>query len=216
MSYRLLTKKLLIANKKFVTRKELREYCKTLKITYESAISYLLSNKYVERTFRGIFYVKSIEERKLGISNMTFFEVMKEAMKIKGIPCWYFGLESALKLNNLTHEYFTIEFIVSEKIRRPKPIEILGHKVRFLAIKKSLTAFGINKEPFPYSDTEKTILDIAYFGIYRGLSKYAIKNNLVDYVEKCNRKKLLKYAENYPKSVLILINSIKNDKKRSY
>ena len=215
MSYKLLTKKLLISNKKLVTRSELRGYCKTLKITYESAISYLLSNKYIDRIFRGIFYVKSIEERKMGIFDMTFFEVIKEAMKMKGVSEWYFGLESALKLNNLTHEYFAVDFIISDKIKRSKPIEMLGHKVRFLAIKKDLTAFGINKEQIPYSDTEKTILDIIYFGIYRGVSKYAIKNSIIDYIDKCNRKKLLKYAEQYPKSVLNLINGIKNDKKRN-
>ena len=96
MSYKLLIKKLMIDKKKIITREELKEYCKSLKMSYSSVIGYLLRNRYVERILRGIFYVKSIEERKLNKSDMSFYEAIKEALRIKGVKNWYFGLESAI------------------------------------------------------------------------------------------------------------------------
>ncbi len=205
MSYKILVEKLWRDKKRFITREELRDYSKILKLPYESVISYLLSNRYVVRILRGIFYVKSIEEKKKNIIHISFYEAIAEALTIKKITHWYFGLESAIKLNNLTHEYFTIDYIISEKLKRPRPIEILGHKVKFTSIKKELLDFGIKRDIIPYSDTEKTILDIVYFGFYNSLSEPEIKNKIEDYLSTCNRKKLREYSKHYPKTVLKFI-----------
>lgn len=205
MSYKLIVEKLWRNEKKFITREELRSYSKMLKLSYESVIGYLLNNKYIIRILRGIFYVRSIEEKKKDTINISFYDAIAEALKIKKITNWYFGLESAIKLNNLTHEYFTIDYIISDKLKRPKPIKILGHKVKFLSIKKELLNFGIKKDKIPYSDAEKTILDIIYFSLYNNLSEPEIKNKIEDYISKCNRKKLKEYSKYYPKTVLRLI-----------
>ncbi|MCX6742469.1 MAG: hypothetical protein NTX24_04855 [Candidatus Pacearchaeota archaeon] len=205
MSYKLLIKKLMIDKKKIITREELKEYCKNFKMSYSSVIGYLLRNRYAERILRGIFYLKSIEERKLNKSDMSFYEAIKEALRIKGVKNWYFGLESAIKLNNLTHEYFAIDFIISDKIKRKNTIEILGHKVKFLTIKKELIKFGIEKGKIPYSDIEKTILDIVYLGIYRGYSESTIRNDIIDYIDLCDKAKLINYAKHYPKTILKFI-----------
>jgi hypothetical protein len=172
-----------------------------LKLPYNSVISYLLSNKYSVRILRGIFYVKSIDEKKKNTIDISFYEAITEALKIKKIDKWYFGLESAIKLNNLTHEYFTIDYIISNKLKRPRPIEILGHKVKFIGIKKELLNFGIKKDKIPYSDPEKTILDIIYFSLYNNLPEPEIKNKIGDYISRCNRKKLKEYSKYYPKTV---------------
>jgi predicted transcriptional regulator of viral defense system len=172
-------------------------------------INYLLDNSYITRILRGIFYINSMEERKKKTSNISFYSAISEALKIKGVKNWYFGLESAIKLNNLTHEYFVIDFIISDKIKRPRPIMILGHKVKFVKIKKELTTFGIKKENIPYSDIEKTILDMVYLGIYKGSSESSIKNDIIDYIDKCNKAKLINYAEHYPKTILKFIQKIK-------
>ncbi len=205
MSYKLLSEKLLIENKKIVTRDEIRGYCKSLKLSYESAINYLLGRKYIVRILRGIFYVKGAEERKKKVVNISFYEAISEAIKIKGITNWYFGLESAIKLNNLTHEYFTVDYVISDKLKRPHPIEVLGHKVKFIAIKKGLTEFGIKKAEIPYSEVEKTVLDIVYLGIYNNLLPLEIKNKIADYLDKCDKIKLINYAKHYPKTVLKFI-----------
>lgn len=205
MSYRLLSEKLLIENKKIVTREKIRGYCKPLKLSYESAINYLLNRKYIIRILRGIFYVKGAEERKEETIDISFYKAISEAMEIKGIKNWYFGLETAIKLNNLTHEYFAVDYVISDKLKRPRPITILGHKVKFLAIKKGLTEFGIKKGSIPYSDIEKTILDIIYLGIYNNLLPSEIKNKIAGYINKCNKIKLINYTKHYPKTVLKFI-----------
>lgn len=213
MTYRILVEKLRIAGKKMVTRDELRVYCKLLGISYESAINYLLDNEYVVRVFRGIFYVKSIEERKFGKEDMTFYEILKEALKIKGVKNWYLGLDTALKFNNLTHEFFTITFVINDKLFRAKPMLIMGRKVKFYKLTPKMFFFGIVKHTFPYSDPEKTILDEVYLGLYKGLTEYLIKNRIIDYIDNCDKKKLIKYAKHYPKTVLRMVEKIKDDTK---
>ena len=156
----LLIEKLNWEKKKIITREELRGYCKALKLDYYATIGYLLRNKYAMRILRGIFYIRSIEERKLNKLDLDYREIISEALKIKKVM-WYFGLETALKLDNLTHEFFTIDYIINDKMFRPRAFKILGHNIKFTKIKKKLLSFGIIKGNLPYSDKEKTVLDIA-------------------------------------------------------
>lgn len=208
MSYSLLAKKLEIGKDKFIEGDKIRGYCKALHMNYYSAIGYLLSNGYVIRVFRGIFYVRSIEERKLKKEDISYADAIKEALGMKGVKNWYFGLETALKLNNLTHEYFSVDFIISDRISRPKPFEIFGHKIKFLKAKKSLFGFGIETKNLNYSDIEKTILDIAYFGKYNNLADNRIKDNISPYIKNCSKKKLLAYSKRYPGSVTKIIGEL--------
>lgn len=205
MKYRLLIEKLILEKKKIVTRIDIANYCKRLNLKYSSVISYLLSNKYLVRIMRGIFYVKGVEERKMRRIDLSYLEAIREALKIKKVDMWYFGLETALKMNNLTHEYFVIDFILSDKIYRANAFTILGHKVKFLKVKKELLSFGIKKESVPYSDIEKTILDIAYFGKYNNLSDDSIKNKIAEYLPNCKKSKLKEYYKYYPKSIRTII-----------
>ena len=205
MSYKLLTTKLWMSNKKFITREELRKHSNALKLRYESVISYLLNNGYIVRILRGIFYVKTMEERKAKGIAISFYDAIYEALKIKNVNDWYFGLESAIKLNNLTHEYFAIDYIISSKLKRPRPIKILGHNGKFIGIKKGLTKFGIKKEKIPYSDIEKTVLDMIYLGIYNNSSESEIKNRIIDYLPKCRKARLTEYGKHYPATISKLI-----------
>src|SRR3989344_794818 len=201
MSYKLLVEKLYRTHgDKYITREEIKKYIKPLKLSYYSAVRYLLELGYLERILRGIFYVKSIEERKLKKTDVAYKEAISKALELKNVE-WYFGMESALKLNNLTHEYIAMDIIISDKIFRNKPINILGHYVKFIKAKKELFSFGIKKELFPYSDTEKTILDIIYFAKYNSRKDSEIKNKISEYLEYAEKKKLLEYSKHYPKSV---------------
>src|SRR4030042_5250000 len=158
MTLKLIAEKLARNNKKFIVTDEIKDYCRKLSLDYLPTIKYLIRNKYLARVFRGIFYVYSIEERKLGKSEMNSFVILKEALKIKGVKNWYFGLETGLKFNNLTHEYFTIDYIINDKIFRAKPITIMGRKVKFYKISSKMFLFGIIKKDINYSDSEKTLL----------------------------------------------------------
>lgn len=190
----LLIRKLHLANKKFVTRAELKAFCRELKIGYPMTIGYLARHKHLIRILRGIFYVMSAEERKLNNMGLSYLEAITEALRIKGVKHWYFGLETALKLNNLTHEYFTIDNVISDTIFRAKPIGIMRHKVAFIKLKPSLLKFGIKKGKYPHSDNEKTLLDFIYLK-RRG---HIIPSELI---KQASKSKLKAYAENYSNTI---------------
>lgn len=202
MTLKLIVEKLARDNKKFILSDEIKDYCRKLSLDYLPTIKYLLRNKYLARIFRGIFYVYSIEERKLGKSEMNSFEIIKEALKIKGIRNWYFGLETSLKFNNLTHEYFTIDYVINDKIFRAKPIIIMSRKVKFYKLSSKILSFGVIKKKVNYSDSEKTLLDLLYL-------KHYTKEEFEEIAEKLSKTRLLKYAKSYNKRVINIVNGLK-------
>ena len=202
MTLKLVVEKLARENKKFITSSELRDDCRRLSLDYYTTIRYLTYYKYLARIFRGIFYIYSIEERKIGTSEMTFYEILREALKIKGINNWYFGLETALKFNNLTHEYFTIDSVISDKLFRAKPMLIMGRKVKFYKLVPKMLSFGIIKNEFNYSDPEKTLLDLFYL-------KHYSEPEFEEIAEKLSKARLLGYAKNYGKKVVLAVKGLK-------
>jgi hypothetical protein len=202
MTLKLIVEKLARDNKKFILSDEIKDYCRKLSLDYLPTIKYLLRNKYLARIFRGIFYVYSIEERKLGKSEMNSFEILKEALKIKGVINWYFGLETGLKFNNLTHEYFTIDYVINDKIFRAKSITIMGRRVKFYKLSPKMFWFGIVKKNVNYSDSEKTLLDLLYL-------KHYTKEEFEEIAEELSKTKLLKYMKNYDKRVINIVREMK-------
>jgi predicted transcriptional regulator of viral defense system len=199
--YKLVVEKLARENKKFITTKELESYSKRLSANPSYLIKYLLRNKYISRIFKGIFYISSMEERKLGKSEMAFYELLKNALEIKGIKNWYFGLETALKMNNMTHEYFFVDYIITDTLYRAKPITIMDRKVKFYKISPKLMNFGIIREDIYYSDPEKTALDLLYLNHYD-------KKNFEEIAEKLSKNKLIKYSKKYDGKVMRIVEEL--------
>ena len=192
MSFGMIVDKLARRNNKFITRVELVSDCSKLGLDYYTLIRYLISNRYVETIFRGVFYVYSLEERKLGKADMSFFEILKNALDIKGVKKWYFGLETALKFNDLTHEFFTVTYVVNDTIARTKVRKIMGRKVKFHKFVDKMFSFGVVNHVFPYSDSEKTLLDLYYLGHYD-------KENFENLTKNLSKSKLKNYSKNYDK-----------------
>lgn len=208
MKVTLLIKKLNLSREKFITADVLKKYCSMLKLKYLPVIKYLLREQYVVRILKGIFYVKSVEERKLNYTAINHYEALKEALKLKKVGHWYFGLESALKINNVTHEYFTMDFLMTDSLYRPKPVTIMNHKVKFIKLHKSLFSFGIIKEDIHYADIEKTILDMIYLDKRHGVHNEAIKKKVNEFIRHCSRNRIKKYATHYPGSVRALVEEL--------
>lgn len=202
MTLKLIVEKLARDNKKFILAEQIKDYCRKLSLNYLPTVKYLIRNRYIARVFRGIFYVYSIEERKLGKSEMNYFNILKEALKLKGVKSWYFGLETALKFNNLTHEYFTIDYVVNNKIFRARPINIMGKKIKFYKLHPKMFLFGVVKEKINYSDSEKTLLDLLYLRHYT-------KEEFEEIARKLSITKLVKYSKNYDKKVINLVGKMK-------
>lgn len=201
MNYSLLVKKL-NGDKRYVSRELIKKYSNSLGIPYSDSIVYLTRNKYLYTILRGVFYNPTIEERKLKRININHREAISEALSKKGVTNWYFGLESALKMNNLTHEFYTLDTIINDSIFRENPINVLGNKIRFIKVKSDLFGFGtIDLKGYRYSDKEKTVLDMIYLDKYKGKSDDEINEKISPFIPNCSRPKLLEYSKNYNRSV---------------
>ncbi|MFH1224214.1 MAG: hypothetical protein V1676_00235 [Candidatus Diapherotrites archaeon] len=202
MKYRILVRRLLLWEGRYISDAELKVLCARLKIPYKSAIMYLFTNKYLKRIVRGFFYIPSAEERRLKTGGPNVLEAIAKAMDYKKVRDWYFGLETAIKLNAITHEYFTIDYVVSDTIFRAKPMEILGRRVKFVKLKKGLFGFGTKRNgPIIYSGLEKTLLDLIHLKKHGGKKDGAIRDDLIEWAETASRKKLKEYSKHYGMSV---------------
>ncbi len=204
MTIKLLIKKLHLEGKEFATTEDMAIYCKSLKMNRRNAIRYLLKEKHLIRIFRGIFYLRAFDEMKLGRSKYSHLELVSKGMEMKGVKNWYFGLYTALKLNNLTHEHFAIDYVLNDKLFRAKPMNIAGYKFRLLKLKPGLFGFGITGDKLMHSDAEKTILDFIHVWRYNGIAEEKIIMDLSEYSANISKKKLLEYAGNYSKSVRVI------------
>jgi len=208
MKSTILMKKFYLEGKEFVTSDEIKEYCILLNLNYEKIVNYFISRGYLSRIFRGIFYVKSLEELKLGNRKYSYLELVNRGLELKKVKNWYFGLYTALKINNITHEYFTIDYIISENFYRSKVINIEKRKFKFIKIKPDLLTFGIIENGIRYSDLEKTILDFIYLWIYNNNPKKKILTDISEYIGAVKEEKILFYTKNYPNSVKEIIEEL--------
>jgi len=204
----LLLKKLRMDEKEFVTSAELKHYCKLMSLRYEAAIRYFVYRGYLTRIFKGIFYVKPLDEVKLGKSKYSHLELVAKGLELKGIKNWYFGLYTALKLNNMTHEHFAIDYVINDKLFRSKPMTIAGYKFRFIKLIPRLLQFGIVEDSLKYSDPEKTLLDFVYTWRYNGVPKEKIILDVSEWTNDLSGEKIRKYAINYPKTVQETVNMV--------
>ena len=197
-----LLRKLRLENKEFVTSKDLRAYCKSLKLNYDIVIRHLVPRRYLVRIFKGIFYVKSLEELELARSKYSHLELVAKGLELKNVRRWYFGLHTALKLNNMTHETFAVEDVINDKLFRANPVNIAGYKFRFTKMSPSLLGFGIKENNgLRYSDPEKTILDFIYIWRYHGIPSEKIIADVSEWTKHASKGKLRSYAKKYPKTV---------------
>jgi predicted transcriptional regulator of viral defense system len=198
-----LLRKLWMDKKEFVTAEELKTYCRSMRMDYATVVSYFVKRKYFVRILRGIFYVKSLEEAKLGRSRYNHLELVAKGLELKKVSNWYFGLHTALKLNNMTHETFAVEDVINDKLFRANPFTIAGYKFKFSRLSRSLLDFGIKKgeNGVRYSDPEKTILDFIYVWRYNGIPEEKIAGDVSGWAKGASRGKLKAYAKKYPKTV---------------
>lgn len=203
-----LLKKLYFDGKEFVTARETEKYCKSLKLDPERAIRNLLKRGYLLRIFKGIYYVRTPDEIMLGRDKYNHLELVAKGMELKGIKKWYFGTSTALKLNNMTHEHFTLDYVINDRLFRAKPVNIAGHKFRFLKIKSDLLAFGIVGKLIRHSDREKTILDIVYISRYNGVPEERIIMDVSEYASGMSERKINEYTRKYPESVRRIIRKV--------
>jgi predicted transcriptional regulator of viral defense system len=187
-----------------VTRDEIEAACKKFGAKYTNTVNFMISYGYLVRILRGLYYVKTFEEFKLGKA-VDVRRIISLGLNRLGVS-WYFGLHTALGLNGLTHEFPATTFVLNDSIFRPKEIEIAGERTRFLRLKRELFGFGVvDRDGVRFSDPEKTILDLVYLSRYRSLPKERIISTVGEYGEHLERGKLQGYLKFYPKTVEMVI-----------
>ena len=197
----LIWKRLLIQDKRIVTSGEIKELANQLGKNEERSLHYLQEEGYIARILRGFFIVKSIEERERGTYDSSIYEMVALALEDKGVKRWYFGLETALKINNMTHEYFTIDYVLTDSYRTTKVIRILDSKFQFFKRRERYFQDGIiARNGIKYSDPEKTVLDLAYQGYLASRDPGLFLSPIKEYKENIEFEKAHKYLSMYPPS----------------
>ncbi len=191
-------KKLLLEKRKIVLSKGIHELAKKLNKNERWSVDYLQRHGYIVRILRGFYYVKTPEERQLNKLDHSIYEIVAMALKEKGVRNWYFGLETALKLNNMTHEYYSVNYVITNSYETTKIIKILDTKFKFLRWNGKHFKFGIEKKGIlRYSDKEKTVLDIAY-QTYRNKTKDPYILNLIrEHSPLLDNDRLMEYFKHY-------------------
>ncbi len=200
----------MLKEKKFITSEELEELCRELDLKYENTKKLLLNKGFLLTIFRGIFYVKDFNEKRTGIIKYTSYELLSKGMEMRGIKNWYFGSYTALKLLNLTHEFFPVNYVINDKFNRVRSMRIYNENFKFVKIKPDLF-FGIkevkteNNILLRYSNLEKTILDLTYLYKKNGKKESTITSLITEYYSFIDKERLYEYSRYYPKTVGRLI-----------
>ena len=197
----ILLKKLRLDKKEFITSEEFKSYCKSMQLNYTNTLRYFIHQGYLTRIFKGIFYVKTLDEHKLGLSKYSHLELVAKGLELKGVENWYFGLYTALKINNMTHESFMVDYVVNDKLLRSKPIDIAGYKWKFLKLTPKLLRFGVVEGRLRHSDVEKTILDFIYLWKYNSVPREKIILDVSEWADNASAEKIRGYAVKYPRTI---------------
>jgi len=192
-------KKLLVESRKIVTSEEIQSLANKIGREKERSLYYLQEEGYIVRILRGIFYVKTIEEREKGIIKTSIYDLVALALRVKGVKNWYFGLETALKLNTMTHEYFMIDYVISDTFRTTKIIKIIDSSFKFIKRGSHHFKTGIIKEKMiRYSDPEKTVLDLSYRDYLRTKKENIYISPIIEFKDILDYKLVEEYLDSYP------------------
>lgn len=117
----------------------------------------------------------------------------------------YLGLQDAMSFHNVW-EQETVPVIITAKKVRSGIRKILGMNVLIKRIdNKYLFGFDYHQQGsfyFPYSDIEKTFIDMVYF------RQHIDKDIIKIFNDRMNRKKLFEYLKAYPQNIKKRISSI--------
>ncbi|HIG94076.1 MAG: hypothetical protein QT05_C0030G0014 [archaeon GW2011_AR13] len=170
------------AKGKILTRKDFDSLATKYKFDKDTLRKVMLNKGYLITIFRGVYYLKDYEEKKLNSLKYSPYELLALGLEKKNVK-WYFGLNTALKFLGLTHEVFPINIVINDKFNRIKPMKIAGSSFFFIKLKPSLF-FDIDKVntgnniSLYYSNIEKTLLDMLYLKKDVNLKEYKFNKSL--------------------------------------
>ncbi len=157
---------------------------------------------YLLPLFRGFYYVRSPEEIRLNTERRDALELFALAARAKGIGDWYFGLDTALRLNGLSHESTREESVISRSFYRVHGVPIGSRRFVIHKWTSKLFGFGlVRRGSYRVSDREKTILDLAYLDFWRAGKGHPPRRTWLDHFAAADRSKMIRYLPHYPDRV---------------
>jgi len=176
-------------------QKQIEELFKKSPVVSFSSVARIIKNKeYSKQLIRNLLLKEKI--KRLAKGYYTMYD--DPSLSVFCFKPSYLGLQNALSFHNLW-EQETIPVIITTRKVRPGIRKVVGMNVLIRRIeKKYFFGFEYYQEGdfyFPYSDIEKTFIDMLYFK--EKLSEEAMKNIF----KKINLKKLNAYLKIYPKSI---------------
>ena len=188
--------------------KDIEELFKKSFIVNISSIKRIINKKNISRGYEKQLIRNLLLKNKIKKITKGYYTIYNDpSLSVFCFKSAYLGLQDALSFHNLW-EQETIPIIITTKkirqgIRRVMEMNILIRRID----KKYFFGFNYfpeNKFYFPYSDIEKTFIDLVYFK--ENLSKEIIMNIIKEIdITKFN-KYLRKYPKNFQKTMLNLLN----------
>jgi hypothetical protein len=152
--------------------------------------------------FKGYYYVRTPEELRLRNPRYNPLELFALAATRKGIGSWYYGLDTALRLNGMTHEDRRVETVVSDSFYRIHGVLVGASRFVIHKWRHELVTFGlVDKGVYRHSDPEKTVLDLLYWDYWRAAKGKPETRAWVDYLANVRTSKLRMYLRHYPEAV---------------
>ncbi len=181
---------------KAVLKTILEDACRKFEADPKYTINYMSAYGYLVRILNKVYYVKTLEEFSSGKA-VDVHRIISLGLDALGVN-WYFGLNTALRMNGATHEYSDTVFVVSDSIYRNSGVGIADTRVKFIKINPKLLEFGVLKEDsVRYSDLEKTLLDMIYLSRYRSVPEGRIASAVEEYRGSVDRGKIHGYVSAY-------------------
>ena len=172
-----------------IKRHELIDLIKKYEVSKnpEFLIKSLLRKKRLISIKNGVYLIVPLRavDKKVGID-----EYQTNKYLLGDIP-YYIGLYNAFNKYHFTTQIPNMLFVFNTKYSGYK--KILSIRIKYIKIKKD-KLFGVTDEKYPYSDKERTIIDVLNYPKYLGRLK-----RLIDEINdsKYDKKKLIDYSIRY-------------------
>lgn len=188
-----------------VPKRRIAELANRIDLNAASAIRTLSKTDRIVPLFKGFYYLREPNEILLHATTSPL-DLFARGAKAKGIGSWYYGLDTALRLNGMTHEYRNDELVISDAFYRPNGITMAGRRFVILKWRPSLTRFGMKRKGnYFWSDPEKTVLDLAFHDYYSVSKGRPATGVWKEHLENVNHAVLESYLVNYPARVRAMI-----------
>jgi hypothetical protein len=168
----------------------------------EHALRHLRREGYLLPLFRGYYYVRTPEELRLGTERHDPLELFALAARAKDIGEWYFGLDTALRLNGMTHEDRREETVVCRSFYRIRGVPIGSRRFVIHKWGPEVFGFGLDRRGvYRVSDPEKTVLDLAYLDHWTARKGHPPSRGWMEYLRSVEVRKIRRYLVHYPADV---------------